>query len=147
MTQTVTLKPESKRADILKLIEVIKTFDYSKILSVKVSEDKETRRDKQNRLMWRWHGEFAKFRYESAGEIFSPEDWHEVFKKEFIGCADPVKVMGEWVIRVKSTTDLSVPEFAEMLTKYQVECAEMGLQLTSSDDLYFEAMMKGVDGG
>ena len=146
MTQTVTLKPESKRADILKLIEVIKTFDYSKILSVKVSEDKETRRDKQNRLLWKWHGEFCEFLYQSRGELVRTEVWHEKMVPEFLP-SRPVKIQGKWFTPRVETKKLKVKEFADFLTRYEIEAAEEGCLFTRPDDLYFEAMMKGVDGG
>lgn len=144
MSQTQIINPRSLEMDMHRLGRRIREMAVEKPVKVKISEDKETRRDKQNKLMWRWHNEFVKHRYEVAGELFTPEQWHEAFKPQFIGTADPVKINGEWVIASRSTKDLSVKEFAEMLTKYQAEAAQDGCQLTSSDDLYWAAVMRSA---
>jgi hypothetical protein len=136
VSKTEVINPSSLSIDMTRLGKSIRAAITSseKPVRVKVSEYKETIHDRQNILMWRWHGEFVKYRYESAGEVFTVEDWHEVFKVLYIGTSDPVKIMGKWQITPKSTKDLSVTSFAKVLTQYRDRCARLGCKLISSDD-------------
>ena len=145
MTITAKVDPKSIDSDMKALGRQIRTMIKDKILNIKITEKSETRRDKQNRLMWLWHNEWRVNRYETAGELFSTPQWHEVFKEQFIGTDDPVKINGKWEVRTKSTTDLKVGEFAELLTKYQIEAADMGCEFSQPDDLYWSALIKDVE--
>ena len=146
MTIVAKVDPKSIESDMLVLGRQIRTMINDKTLTIKITEKAETRRDKQNRLMWRWHNEWRVNRYEHAGELFSSQQWHEVFKEQFIGTDDPVKINGKWEVRTKSTTDLKVPEFAELLTKYQIEAADMGCDFSQPADLYWIALIKDASG-
>ena len=142
MQIVVKVDPKKIDSDMIALGRQIRTMIKDKILNIKITDKAETRRDKQNRLMWKWHNEWRVNRYECAGELFSSKQWHEVFKEQFIGTDDPVRINGKWEVRTKSTTDLSVKEFAELLTKYQIEAADMGCEFTQPDDLYWTALIK-----
>jgi len=112
-----------------------------KDLKVTVEEDSDGRSDAQNRLLWRWHGEYVKHRYNCAGEVFSSEQWHDKMVPEFLP-SEPVKISGEWHIPRVETKKLKVKVFADFLTRYEIEAAEEGCQFTQPDDLYFKAVMK-----
>jgi hypothetical protein len=116
-----------------------------KDLRVTVEEDAETRRDKQNRLMWKWHSQYIKFRFETTGEIIKKsEHWHHVWKGVYIG-SEPVQIKGKWELVPLSSTDLSVKEFALALQKYEADAANEGCVFTRPGDLYMDALMKQID--
>lgn len=136
MSKVEVINPGSLDVDMARLGKSIRVAiaSHEKPVRVKVSEHKDTIHERQNVLMWRWHAEFVKFRYESADEVFSAEDWHEVFKVLYLGTLNPVKILGKWRITPKSTKDLSVTSFAKILNKYRDRCARLGCKLISSDD-------------
>ena len=101
-----------------------------------------TRRQAQNNLMWIWHNEYVKHRYECAGEVFSPKLWHEAFKEQFVGVHPPVEINGKFRIIPQSTTELSVKGFSEMLQKYEAEAAMDGCKFSHPEDLYLKAVMQ-----
>lgn len=112
-----------------------------KDLKVTVEEDSLTRNGAQNRLLWRWHGEYVKHRYNCAGEVFSSEQWHDKMVPELIP-SEPVKINGEWHIPRAETKKLTVKEFADFLTRYEIEAKEEGCVFSRPDDLYLKAVMK-----
>ena len=137
----------TNQEDRKKLWSIIAGFlnASDKPIKITVEEANDTRRKAQNRLLWLWHNEYVVHRYNCAGEVFGPLAWHEVFKEQFIGTDEPVKIKGKWIIRAKSTTDLNVKEFALMLTKYEVEAAQEECLFSQPIDLYMKATFKQGD--
>ena len=112
-----------------------------KPVKITVEDYTETRRDAQNRLLWRWHGEFCEFLYQSRGELVRTEVWHDKMVPEYLP-SQPVKIQGKWFTPRVETKKLKVKEFAEFLTKYEVEAAIEGCVFTRPDDLYLKAVMQ-----
>ena len=112
-----------------------------KPVKITIEDYSETRRDAQNRLLWRWHGEYTKHRYECAGEVFSSEQWHDKMVPEFLP-SEPVKIKGGWHIARVETKKLNVGVFASFLTRYEVEAGQDGCVFSRPDDLYLKAVMQ-----
>lgn len=114
-------------------------------LKITIQENNMKRKDAQNALMWMWHREFIKHRYETAGEVFTAEQWHEVWKQAFLGTGEPVKVNNQWVVPVRSSTNLSVGEMSKVLSQYQAEAAQDNCMFTQPPDIYFQAMCEQIE--
>lgn len=57
----------------------------------------------------------------AGGRQYDKEDWHEFFKRKFIGVVD----LPFGGTRPMSSTDLSVEEFAEFMEQVEAYCATM----------------------
>ena len=112
-----------------------------KPVKITVEDYTETRRDAQNRLLWRWHGEYVKHRFECAGEMLSSEQWHDIMVPEFLP-SEPVKIKGKWHIPRVETKKLNVSAFADFLTRYEAEAAHDNCVFSRPDDLYPKAVMQ-----
>lgn len=113
-----------------------------KDLRVTVEEDTETRRDKQNKLMWLWHGELSGHIFESRGERFSSDDIHEHITNKLL----PKRVINidqEPIIVRTQTSKLKVREFADFLNEYfALVDIKYNLVFSRPEDLYLQAVMK-----
>ena len=83
-----------------------------KDLIVTVKENTATRSEVQNNLLWKWHGEFCEFLYQSRGELVKTEVWHEKMVPEYLP-SKPVKIQGKWFTPRVETKKLKVKVFAE----------------------------------
>ena len=116
-----------------------------KPLVVTIDIDDDSRSNKINRLLWMWHTEYIKFKFETTGEIIkNPKHWHHVWKGIYIG-SEPVQVLGKWELIPKSSADLSNKEFSLCLQKYEADAANEGCVFTQPQDLYMEAIMRGAE--
>ena len=126
---------------LMELREIYQQTDNDLVLSIK--EDKESRSNKQNRLLWLWHGELASHLLEHQGKQFGTDDIHEYIVGKVLPRKAVIMPDGEPVIVRASTKKLKVKEFADLLNKYEYLCSETyGLHLTRPDDLYFAALMR-----
>ena len=117
-------------------------WKWQKDLVITITEDKETRRDKQNRLMWVWHAELSAHILESTGQTFGTEDIHEWIAEKLLP-KGVVNLNNEPIIVRTRTSKLSVKEFAAFLTHYEVFANETyNCRFTQPDDLYMDAIMK-----
>lgn len=109
------------------------------VLEVIIRPYKAKRSLAQNACFHAWMGELSRLYSEHYGEEKAPWVWKEFFKRQFIGEAVE-EVMGQVITCTRSTTTLSVNEFAEFLTRIDVwVLQELGLMLSRNRD-YFEAM-------
>ena len=107
-----------------------------------VEVDKETRRDKQNKLMWVMHTALAKHTEEHTGNIFEPEDIHEYIARKLLGKKAVTFPDGDIAVVRNRTSELSVADFADFLTRYYVHAQEVyQCILPRPDDLYWDALM------
>lgn len=112
-------------------------------LKFQIKPDEESRSQKQNRLLWKLHGELAKHIHETQGNIFDGEEIHEFVVGKLLPRRAITMPDGEPVIVRASTRKLTVKEFAEFLDKYYAWAADsLGCQLTMPDDLYWDALMR-----
>ncbi|MDE3023609.1 MAG: recombination protein NinB, partial [Pseudomonadota bacterium] len=94
--------------------------------------DERKRNAEQNRFLW---GVVYRDIAEQAwvdGKQYGKDIWHEYFSRMFGVCDEVVLPDGEIIARRKSTTQMTVGEFAEFLTKIQAYAAN---QLGVSFDL------------
>jgi len=98
-------------------------------LRVIVTEDEKKRNTEQNRRLW---GYLYKTIAEQAwvdGKQFSKEVWHEHFARMFGVCEEMILPDGEIITRRKSTTEMTVGEFADFMTQIEVYAAqELGVE-------------------
>ena len=103
--------------------------DRGRPLRVIVTEDEKKRNTEQNRRLW---GYLYKTIAEQAwvdGKQFSKEVWHEHFARMFGVCEEMILPDGEIITRRKSTTEMTVGEFADFMTQIEVYAAqELGVE-------------------
>lgn len=99
--------------------------DAGKPLAVTVTEYKSRRSIEQNKRYWAILQQIAEQAF-LEGRAFNAEAWHEMFKRQFIGCVDLPN--GEKL--GISSTSLTVPEFADYMTKVEAFAAgELGVEI------------------
>lgn len=65
-------------------------------------------------------------------ETYSPESWHEYFKRKYLGVIETKLPSGKTVSSAQSSADLSTDEFNEFMLKVEVWAGE--------HDVYLEDM-------
>ena len=93
-----------------------------------------SRSTKQNALYWKWLDVLTETG-NSVGAL------HQYLAQEYLS---PVAedIQGETVLVIKSTTTLTVKEFAAYLENVQQFADELGCILPKPEDLYLESLMK-----
>ena len=93
-----------------------------------------SRSTKQNALYWKWLDVLTETG-NSVGAL------HQYLAQEYLS---PVAedIQGETVLVIKSTTTLTVKEFAAYLENVQQFADDLGCILPRPEDLYLESMMK-----
>lgn len=98
-------------------------------LRVIVTTDEKKRNREQNKRLW---GYLYKTINEQAwveGRKFPKEVWHEHFARMFGVCEEMTLPGGEIITKRKSTTEMSVGEFADFMTHIEVYAAtELGVE-------------------
>lgn len=108
-------------------IAFIGALDIGTRFSVEIKKYQKNRSRAQNRLYWSYLNAIGDFNGDSA------EDLHELFKAKFLGYFKK-KVMGEEIMALKSTTDLSTVEFGMYLAKVEAVAKNLGIVLPVPDD-------------
>ena len=101
---------------------------------VEMKPNKETRSVKQNKLYWKWLGVLTETG-NSQGAL------HQYLAQEYLN-PEIEEVQGKPILVIKSTTTLTVKEFADYLERVQEFADEIGCILPRPEDLYLESMMK-----
>jgi hypothetical protein len=124
-------------------VKLGEAWQWKKDLVVMIKPNQESRSVKQNRLLWKWHGELAKHIHESQGEIYDTETIHDFVIGKLLP-KEPKKLPdGDYIISRKSTKNLPTKEFAALLDMYLAWAAiDLGCKLTTPDDLYWDSVMK-----
>lgn len=101
---------------------------------VEMKPDVQSRSTKQNALYWKWLGVLTETG-NTQGAL------HQYLAQEFLS---PIAedIQGQTVLVIKSTTTLSVKEFAEYLEHVQQFADSLGCILPKPEDLYLESMMR-----
>ncbi len=99
-----------------------KLFDHLKSLSnvyrIEIKRDRENRSHNQNRYYW---GVVVKMFSDESG--FTPDETHELFKKEFLSYDKAFKNTGEAKTISRSTPDLDTWEFEQYLEQCRIYAA------------------------
>ncbi len=133
MTKTVLYNERVRQF----VVDRISTLPADGTICVEIRKAEENRSVAQNRLMWRWFGEFA----EETG--YTKHEAHDVFCREILGVDVVRSLRGELVERVKGTSGLTVAEMANFLDEVDMLSTEHGVLLTHPEDLWFKAMGYG----
>ena len=101
---------------------------------VEMKPDVQSRSTKQNALYWKWLGVLTETG-NTQGAL------HQYLAQEFLS---PIAedIQGQTVLVIKSTTTLSVKEFAEYLEHVQQFADSLGCILPKPEALYLESMMR-----
>ena len=101
---------------------------------VEMKPDVQSRSTKQNALYWKWLGVLTETG-NTQGAL------HQYLAQEYLS---PVAedIQGQTVLVIKSTTTLSVKEFAEYLEHVQQFADSLGCILPRPEDLYLESLMR-----
>lgn len=86
----------------------------------------EQRRNTQNSKYWHVIHEIAE-QLHINGKLMSPESWHEWSKRKFIGVREIRLPNGEVLLLGKSSTNLSVNEFADYIQELEAWAVEHGV--------------------
>lgn len=123
------------KQDIMRVQAYIGSLGFmGKVWCVRVDEYKPKRSLSQNRCFHAMCGELAKHKG------YSPEEMKVLIKAHF-GLFHYVanKKTGEVIPALKSTADLSVEDFANLITNTEILCAKEGIVCQRDED-YFEAI-------
>ena len=112
---------------------VFKENDCDEVI-VEMKPNTQSRSTKQNALYWKWLGVLTETG-NTQGAL------HQYLAQEFLS---PIAedIQGQTVLVIKSTTTLSVKEFAEYLEHVQQFADSLGCILPKPEDLYLESMMR-----
>jgi hypothetical protein len=103
--------------------------DKGSPLRIIVTSEEKKRNAEQNRMYW---GGILRQIADQAwvsGQQYTADTWHEYFARKFGVCEDVTLPGGEVVVRRKSTTQMTVGEFSEYMTRVQADAASsMGVE-------------------
>ena len=129
------LHREKPKAHILEnMTRTVFKETKSDAVIVEMKPDVQSRSTKQNALYWKWLGVLTETG-NTQGAL------HQYLAQEFLS---PIAedIQGQTVLVIKSTTTLSVKEFAEYLEHVQEFAEGLGCILPRPEDLYLESMMR-----
>jgi hypothetical protein len=116
--------------------DAINRVDPSFGMKVVISKCQSKRTDAQNRLYWMWVGELALFTGDTKKGL------HEFLKEEFIPTTY-VKAFGKNIAKTKSTKDLKVKEFTELLREMEHWAWHfLQFRVSHPEDIYLNALCK-----
>lgn len=100
------------------LIDAIKSFEGKQVI-VTIEKAKKKRSNPQNSF---WHGVVIPIMQQAlkdAGHLMTNEQTHELLKLRFLKETILVNESGEYIERVKSTTELTTTQFMELISEVQ----------------------------
>jgi len=104
-------------------------MDRGRPLRVIVTEDEKKRNTEQNKRLWGYLYKTIAEQSWVDGKQFSKDVWHEHFARMFGVCEEMILPDGEIITRRKSTTEMTVGEFADFMTQIEVYAAqELGVE-------------------
>lgn len=131
-----------------RIIAMIQLADRSGKYSVRVRQYKPTRSNKQNRLMWKWFGQWAEHYGCSSDEAYIDFKARFVFPLLMRDDDDWVRVAGmakddeteAWLVDRIRTSDMNTTQFSEALGEWEREKRAAGCDLAIPPDLYYDAL-------
>lgn len=158
MNHTINIRPDSVEMDGKRLLRFIykESHESGKNLVVKISDQKEKRKEAQSRLQFHWYKELEMQSNDTAeyfrglckltyGVPIAREDdeFRELYDSTIKGLPFEQKValMME-PMDIPITRNFTVREMARYLSAIEVDMVKQGYRLSSNDDLYFMALMK-----
>lgn len=112
-----------------------------KAVEVRIGEAKSKRSLAQNSCLHGWATAISDWWDDASGQRIEPLAWKEWFKREYLGEKAHQMPDGRITVTTRSTTDLTVAEFKDFLTRIEAWASEQdGLELPRGED-YAEAML------
>lgn len=99
-----------------------------KKLSLELKQWRDKRSIPQNQTMWMWNTEIANHIKKKTGQVFDPEDIHELLKQLF--CPVTEITIGSTTASVRSTKRLDKSQMHRYLERVDAWAAEKGIMLT-----------------
>lgn len=104
---------------------------------VTIQPEKTKRSIEQNRRMWVCLTEISQQVFVD-GRRYGKETWHELFGRKY-RLIETHWVLGELVYVLRSTTDMSIKEFAEYMTQIEAHATqELGVRFTETREFFDE---------
>jgi hypothetical protein len=97
--------------------------DKGSPLRIIVTSEEKKRNAEQNRMYWGGILRQISDQAWVSGQQYTTDTWHEYFARKHGVCEDVTLPGGEVVVRRKSTTQMSVGEFSEYMTRVQADAA------------------------
>lgn len=103
-------------------------LEDNKPLRVIITQDEKKRNNEQNKRLWGYLYKTIAEQAWVSGRQFSKDVWHEHFARMFGVCEEMTLPDGEIITRRKSTTDMTIVEFAEFMNQIESYAAsELGV--------------------
>lgn len=110
-----------------------KEFPDSEKAIIEITEDKDSRSVKQNRLYWEWVSVIG-------NELgYTKDETHAILRDKFLGYTETTTKFNV-IKELRSTTKLKVKEFKDYLEQIDMFISEYGIILPRPEDLYYESM-------
>lgn len=93
----------------------------------------------QNNLLHHWLQVISTHYAETYGEWHAPDIWKQYVKSLFLG-EESREINGKIITITRHTSELTVPEFTELLEKIDMWCATELQLMLPHPDIYGEAM-------
>lgn len=104
-------------------------LELDKPLRVIVTQDEKKRNVEQNKRLWGYLYQNIAEQAWVQGRQFDKDTWHEYYARMFGVCEEVILPDGEIVLRRKSTTQMTVGEFAEFMQRIEAHAAtELGVE-------------------
>lgn len=117
-------------------LSFIRELPLTALWEVVIREYQPKRSLAQNRLYWRWMRELSNGYDDTRGKRYSPEAWHEHFKRSYLGQRVIELPLGGHKTVDETTTDLGVRQFSEYLGRVEQDAIELGIDLTHTVDYH-----------
>lgn len=118
-------------------IKFIENIKLDAKLEVVIKKTQSSRSLAQNNLLHMWLGAIRDERHLAGYDLHSIDVWKEFFRQRFL-VPESVIVNGQVVTIRKSTTKLTIKEFAVLLQKIEAySTTELSIFLPSPDDLMY----------
>lgn len=96
-----------------------------KRVKITIEKAKKTRSVEQNRYYWGVIIQMIKQRLRELGNLFSEEQVHDLLKYKFLKESVLLNADGEYIDRIKSTSELSTSEFMDLIAQVQQWASEV----------------------
>jgi len=123
--RSYVLRDASIRDNCVRYVSGLPVGD--KPLQVIIKPFKRKRRAEANNYYWLLltHISTEAFRMKVSEEYYTPEIWHEHYKKKFLG--KKVVISGDIELLPESSADKSVVEFMDYTAQVEADAADMGI--------------------
>lgn len=102
----------------------VASFFDGKEIEIIIQKKKKYRSGQQNRFYFGAVIPIIQDALRELGNNYTKEQVHEILKMKFLTTDDVIESTGEFITRIKSTTELSTSDFMDYVSEITVWCAE-----------------------